>query len=195
MASSSSSTTASVDEDLSKLTSSSLSISLTKEITQCGGPDSNIVFPKQLHGVGLYNNTLTDDVSMSTLPMPSAQKEEGVPGFPDFPSFWCGEEGWAVWKKTDVRKEHASKKTNEEATATDAAACKAPVRLRRQAVNTAGIIKHKRRNGKQSWKQPKAKVQQRTTKKTERRRKVLQKLKHKRQMVALRRGLSSLSCS
>ena len=178
-------TAASVDDDLSKLTSSSLSISLTKEISKCG--DSNIVFPKERHG--LYSNTLSD-VGMSTQP-PKDEKEVGVPGFPDFPSFWFGEEGWVVWKRTNRREKNSDEKKTLQA-------CRMQeLRLtRRQPVNLAGMTtRHKRRERKQSWKKPKAKIQQRTTKQTERRRKVLQKLKHRRQMAKLNRGLASLSCS
>ena len=174
-----------MDEHLSQLTSSRLSISLTREITDCDA--SNVVFPSKLHGLGLYQQK---DDHCIRVAKACTEKEQGVPGFPDFPSFWCGEEGWAVWKRTKATKKEKPKKVEKEL----ALRMKA-LALKRQPVNMVGMKKFKSRGRKHCWKVPKAKIQQRESKKTERRRSVLKKLKARRQMANLHRSLASLSCS
>jgi hypothetical protein len=192
--------TTSVDEDLSQLALSTLSISLSKEVVKC--TDSDFLMPKQRHGVGLYTTTLRDTsmagaatTTTTTTTTTLNSQLQGVPGFPDFPDFWCGEEGWAVWKRNDA----ATEKLNKGKTSTTQLGTRSTQQVRqfrRQPVNTVGgIITNKRSRKKRQWKQPKAKVMQRTTKRTERRRKMVQHLKHRRQMAVLRRSLASLSCS
>jgi hypothetical protein len=118
------------------------------------------------------DETSTDVISTSTVTKAVTQSKEGqngVPGFPDFPKFWCGEEGWVVWKRNKSKSKVNQKPKKVEI-------WKKQIRIRREAVNREGTAKIKVR------------------KKSDDRKKRLQRLKHRRQMVSLRMSLESLSC-
>jgi hypothetical protein len=189
---SSETTNTTVDEDLSQLTASTLTISQTKEITECS--DIDFQLPKKLHA-GLYEYKFEHEYQQRKRTLMLADSstrdgsEEGVPGFPDFPDCWCGEEGWAVWEKTATKENETRKKAWRRNKATTRR-----MRLQRPAVNVVGL-----RKSSSSAAGAAAGFETKPSKpkahKAARRRKMLQQLPHKRQMIALQKSLKSLSCA
>jgi hypothetical protein len=174
----------SVDEALSQLASSSLSIVTSREIVKF---ETRYALPSKSHaGLYGYSSSLLDtDATMNdSKSNSSSAKDTGVPGFPDFPDCWGGEEGGVVvWMRNPPS---ASAKGNEKR------AQSKNRRIVRQAVNAAGIsISRAKSNDKADKKAAKA---VRKAKKVSKRRKTLQKRHQKQQMKELSHGLSSLSC-
>jgi hypothetical protein len=178
-------TSTTVDEDLSQLTASTLTISQTTEITKCS--DIDFQLPKKLHaGLYEYKFEYEDQQRKSTLMLGDSStisgQEEGVPGFPDFPDCWCGMEGWAVLEKTAKNRKKAWQRK----------ATTRRMRLQRPAVNVVGLRKSSSSAAAAAgfeMKPSKPKAH-----KADRRRKMLQQLPHKRQMIALQKSLKTLSC-
>jgi hypothetical protein len=186
-------TSTTVDEDLSQLTASTLTISQTKEITKCS--DIDFQLPKKLHaGLYEYKFEYEDQQRKSTLMLGDSSTmsgpEEGVPGFPDFPDCWCGEEGWAVWEKTAKKEYETSKKAWRRNKATTRR-----MRLQRPAVNAVGLRKSSSSSAAAAAAAFEMKPSRPKAHKADRRRKMLQQLPHKRQMIALQKSLKSLSCA
>ena len=102
----SSSTAGSIDEELARAATASLSMGPAT----VDGPWYNFALPKKLH-MGLYSSTLGD----ATMSANSGNDNGsgGVPGFPDFPDFWLGEssakEGNGNSKKS-TKQAHTTKK-------------------------------------------------------------------------------------
>jgi hypothetical protein len=176
-----------VDDTLSQLASSSLFISTTREILKCD--DKAYALPSKSHA-GLYSTSTSLLATKDSKWSNSSSAKDGVPGFPDFPSSWCGEEGFVVWTRIP-----AGEKRSQQAN-------KNHRRIVRQAVNAAGISlpraassnhdkadKQAVKAGKQAAKAV------RKAKKVIKRKKTLQKRHQKQQMKALSRGLASLSCA
>ena len=114
------------------------------------------------------------------------QKSNGVPGFPDFPDVWVGQEGRAVSTRDKSNKtEHRPRPRPRPKSK--------PVR--REAVNKAGI--KKQTGGKKKNTKPKKLLPAKKWEEVKRKRKIRRKMnaKHKRAMNALNKSLEALSCA
>eukprot|EP00578_Thalassiosira_sp_NH16_P018081 CAMPEP_0181109998 /NCGR_PEP_ID=MMETSP1071-20121207/18481_1 /TAXON_ID=35127 /ORGANISM="Thalassiosira sp., Strain NH16" /LENGTH=190 /DNA_ID=CAMNT_0023193743 /DNA_START=58 /DNA_END=630 /DNA_ORIENTATION=+ len=148
----------SVDEDLARFTSKSLSMgsSLIRHIDS-----SSCVLPRKLHP-SLYNSSLKD-VYMGSgqkcnngnhgdggAPNRTFTSGGGVPGFPDFPDCWQGGE-ISEGRRNDVQMGRADKKRMQKWRAKTNARLNRQhqQRLVRKAVNTSGINKRAVGNGKE----------------------------------------------
>lgn len=188
------------DESLSELATSRLVISETKEVTTIDNTSARL--PSHLHQ-SLYDKNLQEEItplqaksrSASTLPSKASQ---GVPGFPDFPDQWEGEEGWVFWKRVGTDQSwKAGRRQKAEALQ------QAHLRrrhLRREAVNRAGLGESSKML--RTSVPPKSNKHCSTTNrkkikahKMDRRRKMLEQLRARRQMAALRRSLKKLKCA
>lgn len=107
--------------------------------------------------------------------------DKGVPGFPEFPPFWFGEEGFVSWQRNKCSTTNLAKKKSNPKVG------RRQTQIRREAVNRAGLVKRRRAGIRDT-------LRLRAIKKSEDRKRRLHMLKHKRQMVALRKSLASLSC-
>ena len=182
------------EEDLSHMISTSLTISQTKEITKID--TSSFCFPKKVHH-GLYERlgkTLYVDTSLTaTIPdeaPPIRNNNNGVPGFPEFPDSWCGEEGWATWQRVPPNTTNKTQRRQLAEEIQKGHQSMVLKRLRRQAVNVAGLPKRPSRT-KTGYKPATAKSK---THKLDRRRKMVQQLRHRREMASLRKNLKALKC-
>ena len=152
-----STTMASIDDDLAQATSQRLSMG-SSVVEDC--KNVSCVLPSKLHP-SLYNNSL-GDVSMMLLPplnnninnsKGNNEKREqlrqklkvdvGVPGFPDFPGCWQGTSSAASQRKGgDTTMHHADKKHSKKCIKTKRQIKRQQQRqIVRKAVNTSGIPK------------------------------------------------------
>jgi hypothetical protein len=184
------------DHHLSQMVSTSLTISQTKEITKID--TSAYRLPNKLHA-GLYEKRRGCNLHVDTSIMaellpdgtPPIRNNNGVPGFPDFPDSWCGEEGWATWQR--IPPNAATNKTQRRQRAEDIQQAHQSMVLRhikRQAVNVAGLSKRPPRT-KAGYKPSTAKTKPH---KLDRRRKIVKQLRHRREMASLRKNLKALTC-
>lgn len=174
--------------------SSRLAISKTREISKID--TSMAQMPSKVHKA-LYKpksirclalNTSVEVVSGQDVP-PAPKNERGVPGFPDFPDAWSGDDGsWATWCRLPSKKATAERKQRAEEIQ-KAHHAMVLRRLRRQVVNIAGIQNFRKSGGYKPTNSRKTKAH-----KADRRRKMVQQLRHQRQMIALRKTMKGLSC-
>ena len=183
------------DADLSQVMSMCLMISQTKEITQID--TSSCRLPTKVHP-GLYKRcgkTLYVDTSIDALipdPAPPIQKHTGVPGFPDFPEGWCGEEGLSSWRRVPPNSTNTTQRRQRAEDIQKAHQNMVLRRFKRQPVNVAGLRKRPPRT-KAGNEQAAASAKTKPHK-CDRRRLIVQQLRHQRDMASLRKSLKSLSC-
>ena len=173
------------DDFLAEVASKSLSIGPT-DVKQS---DMNAYrLPSKTH-VGLYSNTLTDELMEASSSIKSVG--EGVPGFPDFPSFWDGGETSSIrqeqkekWKQA-IRKNIAKRQQRQ-----------SRCRFRRNAINHINYKSNDNNNnnsisiGKQQklWlKERRRRKKIRTILKME------NKVKSRKDMVSLKQAMSTLT--
>ena len=175
------------DNRLSQLALSSLWIKETNEIFE--SDDRAYLIPKQTH-FGRHSSSSTEKSADCQQDQPVTSGATGVPGFPDFPSIWRGEEGYR-------RRTHCINNGPKEATAYEAKANRKDGRriigIRRQAVNTSGMIARIKKKGKAQKKQ--ASTIRRVSATKHRRYRLLKHNGDKQSMAAVRRGLASISFS
>lgn len=223
------------DQVLSNLMSTSLNVSLTKEVLNFNNVD--YLLPKKLHGLALYkieeegrsNTSSENNGGASTTPTASNHKEQektGVPGFPDFPDCWSGEEGWAVWKRVPAGESSSRNNVcyDDDRTATTKGTpgklisrhtrrCQSqqqrrssPLLFRRNPVNpvlsempkynhVAIIMKKRHLVFHQKEKLPLSAKSSLRRHKMARRQKRIEKMRLKRSIVDISKGLEALSCN
>lgn len=175
------------------MVSTSLIISQTKEITKID--TSTCLFPKKIHA-GLYERRAGTLICVDTcikadIPDPAPPiRNNGVPGFPDFPDSWCGEEGWAAWRRIPSNSTNKTQRRQRAEDVQKAHQAMVVKRFKRQAANVAGLPKRPSRTSA-GYKPASAKSKPH---KLDRRRKMVQQLRHRREMSALRKSLKALNC-
>lgn len=167
------------DNDLSRLASSKFFI--TKTILPTSASDEELCGTEKQLGTEQPKKATQLRLCQQKRSQSQSQQQQGVPGFPDFPSFWAGEEGWVFWKRTGIASKQSAKLARVASRHTNP--------LRREAANKAGI-KSKQKVCRNTAVTKEVKVR----KKSQDKKKRILKIRDKRQMVALRRSLSSLSC-
>ena len=178
-------------DDLSQRVSTCLMITPTKPITKidttcCQGPTMTMADSSDCHlveDVGLRVETsLEVDVGDKTPPI----RNKGVPGFPDFPDSWCGEEGGSTsWHRIPSNIKSQRRQRAEEIQ--HAHRVMVARRLKRQAVN---VLPPPQLTKPGTCSNSPAK---RITHKADRGRRMLLQYRQRRQMLSLQKSLKSLS--
>jgi hypothetical protein len=162
-----------VDEELARVATASFWIG-SKDVISYDETASTIPPFKTRHQ-GLYSCSSGD----CAIVVSEKEKEIGVPGFPDFPAFWIGEEGGAHTRQkltkaiTKGRTKRAERKNR---------------RMIRKAVN---ITPHK---GNSTFNFIVAKREQRMERRREMMKRIETKRKRQKNMADISRGLASLKC-
>lgn len=115
-----------IDEDLARSASQSLSLGLSVVVDFI--KSSLVVLPRNLHP-GLYNNSMND--------VHLLHDNNGVPGFPDFPKCWQGEPS----SERQCNANRGARKCKIAAAGSNRNQRRHQRRLVRHAVNNFGIIK------------------------------------------------------
>mmetsp|Transcript_5560 Transcript_5560/g.10134 ORF Transcript_5560/g.10134 Transcript_5560/m.10134 type:complete len:255 (-) Transcript_5560:226-990(-) len=177
-------TTTSIDEDLARVTSQSLTMG-SSIVTDL--PNSSVVvFPHKLHPA-LYNNSMAD-ASMSSSNNNNSSSCKGTPGFPDFPDCWQGQTsaGERQIKDVSMDKTHTTRKWR----VNNAKAKKQQRRLIRKAVNPAGTA-----SCVQQGKEIKKRLRgDRRIRRKEKAAQLQQRRQRKREMGNICQGLASINC-
>lgn len=186
------------EDDLTDMMVANLVISPTKEIHKI---DTSNCLPNAAKHSGLYKSRFTElrvDTSLSSEsfseqpPTPPIQNK-GVPGFPEFPDYWCGEEGWATWQRIPpTRKTHVAQRRQRAEDIQNAHRSMVLRRLQRQAVNVAGMPPRRNNPRNKAGYRPATKTK---AHKMERRRKLVQQLRNRREIVALQKSMKALNCN
>ena len=180
-------------DDLSQRVSTCLMITPTKSVTNidttcCQGTTMIMTEERDCHH-SAYNSeaslrvetSLEVDVGDKTPPI----RNKGVPGFPDFPDNWCGEEGGSTsWCRIPSNIKSQRRQRAEEIQ--HAHRVMLARRLKRQAVNVLPPSQCTKPGTHSS--PPKRK-----THKAERRHRLLTQYRQRRQMLSLQKSLKSLS--
>jgi len=198
------------DEALSKMVSSQLNISKQTRDAASSTQVTSLAIPKmstKLHDVFCRPRAvcvlavdtsveviLGNDTMNNAPPAPKNSINMGVPGFPDFPDTWIGDEdssSWTTFCRVPSKADAVLRKQRAEdiQQVHQAMVLK---RLRRQAVNVAGLKVPRIKTGSsKTSSHPKKHAK---AHKVDRRKKNVLQLQHRRQMVALRKSLNGLSC-
>mmetsp|Transcript_7241 Transcript_7241/g.15663 ORF Transcript_7241/g.15663 Transcript_7241/m.15663 type:complete len:248 (+) Transcript_7241:88-831(+) len=177
-------TTTSVDEDLARVTS--LSLTMGSSIVTDLPNSSVVVFPRKLHPA-LYNNSMAD-ASMSSSNNNNSSSCKGTPGFPDFPDCWQGQTSAGERQIKDVSMD--KKRTTRKWRGNNAKAKKQQRRLIRKAVNPAGTTSCVQR-GKELKKRLRG---DRRIHRKEKAAQLQQRRQRKREMGNICQGLASINC-
>lgn len=157
-----------VDEELAKVASSSLWIG-TKDVTKCDASAYSLTSYDTRHQ-GFYSYSLRD------MMVPVKQVDKGVPGFPDFPAFWTGEEGGARTNKK-LRKSNKARER----------------KVRRMLRREVNSIPHKG-NVSCKFDSLAAKREQKRARREKRMQRIELKRKRRKDMADISHGIASLKC-
>jgi hypothetical protein len=184
------------DEALAELVSSRLTISQTRELSSIHTP-SGLEMPAKLHSAEYRPNksirVLAVDTSIEAVLgdnfPPAPRNTMGVPGFPDFPDAWIGDdESWTAFCRVPAKANTVERRQRAEQIQ-KVHSSMVLRRLRRQAVNVVGLKAPRIKAGLEPFNNKHVKVH-----KIDRRKKVCQQLRHQRQMAVLRNSLKRMSC-